>query len=97
MSPIVENVIILEYCKTGEHMKVRFKKKWTLPEWKVILTYRHTHTQRRRGVNKKKSSKNRTLTQTKTIQKSKERKKYCFKILCDWNQLSLDVIDLLSN
>jgi len=26
VSPIVENVIILEYCKTGEHKKVRLKK-----------------------------------------------------------------------
>lgn len=59
-------------------MKVRLKKKLTLPEWKVILTYRHTHTQRRRGVNKKKIIKEQNTNSNENNSKIERKKKILF-------------------
>ena len=53
---------IVSYCRESYYIGIlqdwrthesQIKTKSILPECKVILTYRHTHTQRRRGVNKK--------------------------------------------
>lgn len=59
-------------------MKVRLKKKLTLPEWKVILTYRHTHTQRRRGVSKKTIIKEQNTNSNENNSKIERKKKILF-------------------